>query len=257
MGRLLTVTKDSTLVEEYQYDQNGTRIYEMNSLRGIAGRSFSYDDEDHLLTAGPVIYSYNLDGFLAAKTDGSDVTTYDYSSRGELLSVSLPDGRDIEYIHDPLGRRIAKKVNGTITEKYLWQGLTRLLAVYDGSDNLLMRFEYADARMPVAMTKGSSTYYLTYDQVGSLRVVADASGTVVKRIDYDSFGNIINDTDQSFEVPFGFAGGLHDHDTGLVRFGYRDYDPGYRKMDRKRSDLLRRRGYGPIWLLFIRPRQPD
>ena len=149
MGRLLTVTKDSAPVEEYQYDANGTRIYEMNSLRGIAGKSFSYDDEDHLMTAGSVIYSYNLDGFLAAKTDGSDVTTYDYSSRGELLSVMLPDGRIIEYVHDPLGRRIAKKVDGVIVEKYLWQGLTRLLAVYDGSDNLLMRFEYADGRMPV------------------------------------------------------------------------------------------------------------
>ena len=225
MGRLLTVTKDSTLVEEYQYDANGTRIYEMNSLRGIAGKSFSYDDEDHLMTAGSVIYSYNLDGFLAAKTDGSDVTTYDYSSRGELLSVTLPDGRIIEYVHDPLGRRIAKKVNGAIIEKYLWQGLTRLLAVYDGTANLLMRFEYADGRMPVAMTKGGSTYYLTYDQVGSLRIVADASGNVVKRIDYDSFGNIIDDTDLTFRVPFGFAGGLNDRDTGLVRFGYRDYDP--------------------------------
>ncbi len=48
---------------------------------------------------------------------------------------------------------------------------------------------------------------------------------MVKRIDYDSFGNIINDTDPSFDMPFGFAGGLHDQDTGLVRFGYRDYDP--------------------------------
>jgi len=41
----------------------------------------------------------------------------------------------------------------------------------------------------------------------------------------DSFGNIITDTDPSFEIPFGFAGGLHDQDTGLVRFGHRDYDP--------------------------------
>jgi RHS repeat-associated protein len=225
MGRLLTVTKDSVLVEEYQYDVNGTRIYEMDSLRGIAGRSYSYDDEDHLLSVGPAIYSYNLDGFLTAKTDGTDVTTYDYSSRGELLNVALSDGRIIEYVHDPLGRRIAKKIDGVIVEKYLWQGLTRLLALYDGSDNLLMRFEYADGRMPVAMTKGGSTYYLTYDQVGSLRVVADASGNVVKRIDYDSFGNIIDDTDPALEVPFGFAGGLHDWDTGLVRFGFRDYDP--------------------------------
>jgi len=225
MGRLLTVTKDSTLVEEYQYNANGTRVYEMNSLRGISGRNFSYDNEDHLLTAGSAVYSYNLDGFLTAKTDGSEVTTYDYSSRGELLTVTLPDGRIIEYVHDPLGRRIAKKIDGVITEKYLWQGLTRLLAVYDGSNNLLMRFEYAGGRMPVAMTKAGSTYYLTFDQVGSLRIVADASGNVVKKIDYDSFGNILSDSNPSFEMPFGFAGGLHDQDTGLVRFGYRDYDP--------------------------------
>jgi len=142
----------------------------------------------------------------------------------ELLSVTLPDAT-IAYTHDPLGRRIAKKVNGVITEKYLWQGLTRLLAVYDGNDLLLARFLYADGRMPVAMEQGGATYYLTYDQVGTLRVVADSSGNVVKRIDYDSFGNIINDTNASFEIPFGFAGGLHDRDTGLVRFGFRDYDP--------------------------------
>jgi RHS repeat-associated protein len=110
-------------------------------------------------------------------------------------------------------------------EKYLWQGLTRLLAVYDGSDNLLMRFEYADGSMPVAMEKSGAVYYLAYDQVGSLRAAADAAGNVVKRIDYDSFGNIIEDTNPIFDIPFGFAGGLHDRDTGLVRFGFRDYDP--------------------------------
>jgi RHS repeat-associated protein len=128
-------------------------------------------------------------------------------------------------VYDPLGRRIAKKVNGIITQKYLWQGLANLLAVYDGSNNLLMRFEYADDRLPVAMIQSGSTFYLTYDQVGSLRIVADPSGNVVKRIDYDSFGNIIKDTDPAFEVPFGFAGGLYDQDTGLVQFGYREYDP--------------------------------
>jgi len=225
MGRLLTVTKDGILVEGYGYDANGTRIEEMNSLRVIVERSFTYSDEDHLLTAGAATYQYNLDGFLATKTEGANVTTYNYSSRGELLTVTLPDGRFIEYVHDPLGRRIAKKIDGVTVEKYLWQGLTRLLAVYDGSDNLLQRFEYAAGRMPIAMTGGGSTYYLTYDPVGSLRVVADASGNVVKRIDYDSFGNIIDDTYPAFEMPFGFAGGLHDRDTGLVRFGYRDYDP--------------------------------
>ena len=142
MGRLLTVTKDSTLVEEYQYSPNGTRTYEINELGGITGRSSACSDEDHLLSAGGAIYEYDLDGFLTTKRFETDVTQYNYSTRGELLSVTLPDSRVIEYVHDPLGRRIDKKIDGTIVEKYLWQGLTRLLAVYDGSDNLLMRFEY-------------------------------------------------------------------------------------------------------------------
>ncbi len=76
------------------------------------------------------------------------------------------------------------------------------------------------------MLRGGSTYYMMYDQVGSLRLVVDSSGNITKRVDYDSFGNIINDTDPGFAIPFGFAGGLHDRDTGLVRFGARDFDPG-------------------------------
>ena len=59
----------------------------------------------------------------------------------------------------------------------------------------------------------------------SLRAVADSSANVVKKIDYDSFGDIVTETHEEFKVLFGFAGGLHDRDTGLVRFGFRDYDP--------------------------------
>ena len=108
-------------------------------------------------------------------------------------------------------------------EKYLWSGRTTLLAVYDGSDKLLQRFAYADDRMPVAMTAGGAVYYLAYDQVGSLRQVTGSSGNIVKRIEYDSFGNILSDSNPSLTIPFGFAGGLQDRDTNLVRFGYRDY----------------------------------
>jgi RHS repeat-associated protein len=56
-------------------------------------------------------------------------------------------------------------------------------------------------------------------------LVTDAYGMIIKRIDYDAFGGIINDTNPAMNIPFGFAGGLHDRQTGLVRFGARDYDP--------------------------------
>jgi RHS repeat-associated protein len=42
-------------------------------------------------------------------------------------------------------------------------------------------------------------------------------------MDYDEFGNVTQDTNPGFQ-PFGFAGGIYDRHTGLVRFGARDYD---------------------------------
>ncbi len=69
-----------------------------------------------------------------------------------------------------------------------------------------------------------AVFTLHYDQVGSLRAVADLHGNVIKEVLYDPFGGIIKDTNPGFRAPIGFAGGLHDRDLGFVRFGWRDYD---------------------------------
>ena len=74
------------------------------------------------------------------------------------------------------------------------------------------------------MQKNGKRYYLHYDQVGTLKLITDESGNVIKKIEYDSYGNILSDSNPDFKVPFGFAGGLYDSDTKLTRFGYRDYD---------------------------------
>lgn len=47
---------------------------------------------------------------------------------------------------------------------------------------------------------------------------------LTKKNKVDEFGNVITDANPGFQ-PFGFADGLYDRDTGLVRFGARDYDP--------------------------------
>ncbi|MGH8538646.1 MAG: RHS repeat-associated core domain-containing protein, partial [Gammaproteobacteria bacterium] len=63
------------------------------------------------------------------------------------------------------------------------------------------------------------------DHLGSPRLLVNtADGTIVQRMDYDEWGRVTLDTNPGFQ-PFGFAGGLYDRDTKLVRFGARDYDP--------------------------------
>jgi RHS repeat-associated protein len=54
-------------------------------------------------------------------------------------------------------------------------------------------------------------------------VIDSSTGTIAQRMDYDDFGNVLLDTSPGF-TPFGFAGGLYDSQTKLVRFGARDYD---------------------------------
>ena len=65
------------------------------------------------------------------------------------------------------------------------------------------------------------TYRIITDNQGSVRLVVNAeTGDVAQRLDYDSFGRVLRDTNPGFQ-PFGFQGGLYDPDTGLVEFGCR------------------------------------
>jgi RHS repeat-associated protein len=183
-----------------------------------------YTVEDQLEKVGDTLYAYNEDGYLSSKVTPRGTTEYHYGTLGELRSVVLEDATVIEYLHNANNQRVAKKVNGIITEKYLWQDLTTLLAVYDGNDNLIQRFEYAGQRTPYAMIYNGKRYYLAYDQVGTLKAVAKENGRIVKAIVSDTFGNVWKDSNPEMKIPFGFAGGLYDEDTRLTRFGYRDYD---------------------------------
>jgi RHS repeat-associated protein len=90
---------------------------------------------------------------------------------------------------------------------------------------VVSRFVYGEkGNVPSYMVKGGVTYRILSDHLGSPRLVINtSSGEIVQRIDYDEFGNVVNDTNPGFQ-PFGFAGGIYDLHTGLVRFGARDYD---------------------------------
>jgi RHS repeat-associated protein len=144
---------------------------------------------------------------------------------GNLQTVLFPDGKQIEYIIDGKNRRLGKKVNGVLTQAFLYQGRLNPIAELDSEGNVISRFVYGSkANVPDYMVKGGKTYRILSNHLGSPKLIIDISdGSVVQRMDYDAFGNVIEDSNPGFQ-PFGFAGGIYDLDTKLTRFGARDYD---------------------------------
>jgi RHS repeat-associated protein len=221
-GRLTDVTKDSTAVGHYGYDADDNRT----TFTGPGGTvTPTYDAQDRLLTYGTASYAYTANGELTTKTVGSQVTSYTYDALGNLLHVGLPSSMSLDYVVDGEDRRVGKKVGGTLSQGFLYQDALNVVAQLDGSGNVVARFVFGTKpNVPDYFTNASGTFRIVSDHLGSTRLIVNTStGATVERIDYDEFGNITQDTSPGL-TPFGFAGGLYDKDTGLVRFGARDYD---------------------------------
>ena len=162
---------------------------------------------------------------MAARATHCEFRAVGIGESTRLRTVTLPNGDLIRYHLDAQNRRIAKDKNGVRQYGLLWLDSLRPIAELDASGQLRSVFHYAEhANVPSAMERDGKLYRILHDHLGSVRLVIDTTnGTVVQQMDYDVWGKVIQDTHPGFQ-PFGFAGGLHDPDTGLTRFGARDYD---------------------------------
>jgi RHS repeat-associated protein len=224
-GRLLTVATDGTATASYTYDLNGNRLSK-TTPNGSLGAT--YDAQDRLLTYGPVGYGYTENGEVATKTDTTNgqVTGYAYDAVGNLRSVTLPDGRLIEYLIDGMNRRIGKKINGQLVKGWVYRNSLKVVAELDANSTVVARFVYGTTGLvPAYMVKNGVTYRIISSRQGTPRRVVDvATGLVAQSVDTDEFGDAVTDTSPGFQ-PFGIGGGLYDPDTRLIRLGARDYDP--------------------------------
>jgi len=175
--------------------------------------------------------------------------SYDLSSNLRSVQATGSTTADINYVIDGANRRIGKAVTNastTIQDGLLYDEQRRVVAELDGSNNVLTTFVYGlKPNVPDYMVHGGTTYRIVSDWRGDVRLVLNTTKTgaaaVVQQIDYDEWGNVTNlvdpactqeGTELCFQ-PFGFAGGIWEPGTGLVRFGARDYDALMRRWTQK------------------------
>lgn len=116
-------------------------------------------------------------------------------------------------------------MDGVPVQGWLYGDQLRVVRELDGSGATISQFVYGSrTNVPDYMIRNDIIYRIVSDHLGSPRLIVKADdGTVVQRMEFDEFGRVIFDSNPGFQ-PFGFAGGPFDRDTGLVRFGVRDYD---------------------------------
>src|SRR5919109_1200630 len=197
-GRLQTVKRDGTQIADPDYDANGNRT------DGDA----EHDAQDRITKRGPATYAYDPEGHRISRTAADGTTAYAYDELGNLLGVTLPGGKHVEYVIDGQQRRIGRKVDGQLVQGLLWEGQLRPSAQLDGDGHVVSRFVYGGrGNVPDYMIRAGEKYRLVADERGSVRLVVNAAtGQVAQRLDYDEWGRVTADTNPRFQ-PFGDAGG--------------------------------------------------
>lgn len=266
-GRLEGVTKTGSLPEAFGYDTNGNRTSCTSNGKSYVG---VYDEQDRLSTygssnawsaTGDIRYTYGKNGELKKREFKNGQTwTYNYDPLGNLIAVvqTGPSGTSgYQYYVDGLGRRIARKRVSSpiaVTNRWLYRDGLTPVAELDGTGKLTSLFVYGsrpnvpDFVIKFNVVTGAKTIYRLFsDHLGSPRLAVNINDRTEMpyRVDYSAFGvpeakptSTGAMTDLAW-IPFGFAGGLYDKDTGLERFGARDYDPTIGRWVSKDPSLFR------------------
>lgn len=220
-GRLTNVKENGTALATYTYDSNGNRLSLTTSGGSLTGM---YDQQDRLKAFGNTTYDYTQEGELQSITQNGQSIFYTYDALGNLIDVQgLTVGR-IQYHIDGRSRRVGRKLNGQLIQGFIYKDELNPIAELDGMNNLVSLFVYGTQNnVPDYMVKAGVAYRIISDHLGSPRLVVNTvTGAIEQRLDYSAFG-MVADTNPGFQ-PFGYAGGIYDVHTKLIRFGARDYD---------------------------------
>ena len=212
--------------------------------------------------AGIIRYEWDERGRMVARRTPTGRWRYEWNARDELLAVVRPDGGRVEFVYDPVGRRVAKRYRGKLT-RWLWDGEQPLHewtaldqvapqspAVPDLAAALgvvpppLERAPASPSTGPPKPLPGVITWVfdtgggqlaarlcdgqvhsLICDHLGTPLAVYDGEGRQVSAQELSIYGALRSTSGNVDLCPFSWPGQYRDVETGLAYNRFRYYDP--------------------------------
>ena len=166
----------------------------------------------------PSSYTYDLNGNLATKTEGSDAWVYSWNALGQLTKATKNGATQAAFGYDALGRRIERQ-QGSVTTRSVYDGLNAVAARSGSMQAKTIHGPLVDDPLLTEQAGGGDTYHHA-DALGSIVRATNALGSVVSGVTYDSWGVIDGAVGEH-----GFTARDWDAAVGLYFYRARYYDP--------------------------------
>jgi RHS repeat-associated protein len=240
-----------------------------NLFRASSRADRTYGPAGQLLTAsttrGTVHYAYDVEGNLIEKREPSGrVWRYEWNGAGYMTKVVRPDGSEVTFAYDGLGRRVRKTYRGQTTH-WVWDGNVPLHEWVEGklepltppatppawsfdaeikkrdaelqnhlgrgppergspSEPITWLFE-PESFAPMARLSAAGALSILTDDIGAPLLMVDEAGTRVWSANLDTYGELRDLEGDRLACPFRWPGQYEDAETGLYYNRARYYDP--------------------------------
>jgi RHS repeat-associated protein len=184
-------------------------------------------------------------------TAGTSTYAWDYNNR---MIQSVYGNATSTYLYDHTGGRV-RVVNGTTTN-YFGKAYNQTTSAYKKTKNI-----YANGQLVATFEKTGTQavvpYYVLSDNLASVTMLTNASGTATQTLDYFPFGNVrANSKNTSFDSQRKYIGEIADSSTNLDYLNARYYDPG-RGQFTGQDPLSRNIALNPTDRLLLNPQEQN
>lgn len=126
--------------------------------------------------------------------------------------------------YNSLSHRVLKTLANSSKETYHFDEAGHLITVTDQAGVTLRDYIYWGDQQ-IALISNGTTYYIHNDHLNTPQVITNQSQQVVWMGDYEPFGKVASNANNSIEIFSRFPGQYLDNETGLYYNYFRDYDP--------------------------------